>query len=169
MTSQEWIKLTDYLAENPIKGFSVSQVPNVIPYWVIEEQVGIYQFKMRRFISGKRLTDHDDLGLIGLNSLDLKDRHCFLTEGVTDFITKKLHFPNSNVLGVLNLSGSATARQILRYLFDSYTIIMDNDTTGVKNASNFRRILTSMYKTVKFELPPYQSKDYSEYFLNHVI
>lgn len=107
-------------------------------------------FSLRRdVISLRRYTDKDEYGLLGLSLINPQSRTCAITEGVSDYITLKLLKPNSNVLGVTTLGGSSIARKILISLFDNIIIIADNDETGLKNASKWRKFLVSYGKKVK--------------------
>ena len=134
----EWNTLYKKLKSNPIKGISVEFKDDASTcnrlVFLIEETCGEFQFKMNRdFLSSRKETIRDDLGLIGVMSLDLSINHCFLTEGVSDFISKKLMQVGTdrpNVLGMVTLGGSALSRKILYSLFDHYTIVTDNDSTG---------------------------------------
>lgn len=56
-----------------------------------EETLREYKFVMLRLLmSGRKITYYDYLGLVGLNSLDMDQNCCILTEGVSDFMSLKL-------------------------------------------------------------------------------
>lgn len=160
-----------------IKGLKLEALPYyetvMQPLYRVQEKVGDYKFDMLRLqVSKRKITYFDDLGLVGLASVDLNINHCFLTEGVSDFMSKKLMLMatqgDTNVLGVTKLGGNATARKLLLSLFDNYTIIADDDTTGLKNVASFRQWLVQNGKSVKITKPAPGHKDVSEEFLRTV-
>ncbi len=144
-----------------------------------------FRFEMLRLLFNKRKISYfDDLGLVGLNSLNVKQNCCFLTEGVSDFMSLKLMISSSsyqslhpdfyttfnheavtNVLGVTRLSGNQVAKKIILSLFDNYIIMTDNDTTGISNAANFRKFLVSHGKKVMIKRPRPEFKDISDEFV----
>lgn len=104
--------------------------------WYIQESIeGIETYCMSRScISLDRSTHCDKFGLLGLSLLNLQDSTCIITEGVSDYFSTKLCFPNRNVLGVTNLGGSENAKKIIVSLFDEVEIIADKDRAGLNNA-----------------------------------
>lgn len=140
------------------------------PVYSVKETTGKYRFEMLRLpVSRRKITVHDDLGLVGLNSLDLSIDHCYLTEGVSDFMSKKLMQEGTstpNVLGVVTLGGCKTARVLLKALFNNYTIVADNDPTGLKELRVFRQWLVAQGKTVHMQIPEPGFKDISAQFMN---
>lgn len=140
------------------------------PLYRVVETVGNYQFEMLRLQTSKRkITISDDLGLIGFNSLDLSDNYCYLTEGVSDFMSKKLmlktqNSQHQNVLGIVTLGGNTTAKKILASLFDNYEYCADNDITGINQAKLTRSWLLSLGKSVRVTLPEAGCKDVSEQY-----
>lgn len=174
-----WRLLTRLFSQgHSIEGISLEALPFydkvTQPLYRVQEHVGDYKFDMLRLqVSKRKITYFDDLGLVGLASLNMEANHCFLTEGVSDFMSLKLMrmatFPeDSNVLGVTKLGGDANARKLLLTLFDNYTIMADDDATGIKNASNFRQWLVQNGKSVKLTKPTAGCKDISAEFLRTV-
>lgn len=158
-----WHLLHQLVEENPIEGFSFRFMPmgtfeHKIPSFYIAEKVGEFEFEMIRSVTGEKRTIHDDLNMVGLNSLNLEKNRCFLTEGVSDFIATKL-ITGDNVLGIVTLSGSSLTRRILKGIFDEYYIIGDNDMTGVNNMVSLGKELKQDGKKVKFLIPPPSVKD----------
>lgn len=144
------------------------------PLYRVQEQVGDYKFDMLRLqVSKRKITYFDDLGLVGLASVNMEANHCFLTEGVSDFMSLKLmrmitNPDDCNVLGVTKLGGDTNARRLLLTLFDNYTIMADDDVTGLRNAASFRQWLVQNGKTVKLTKPMAGCKDISAEFLRTV-
>lgn len=159
-----------------VPGISLDALPYygtvMTPLYRVHEIIGSYEFDMLRLqVSKRKITIKDDLGLVGVSSLDLNVNKCYLTEGVSDFIATKLILKNkirtsqrfdyacNNVLGVTKLSGNNTAKELLIGLFDEFVIITDNDNTGISNVSNFRQFLMSNGKKVEIMLPEAGNKD----------
>ena len=136
--------------------------------WVISERIdGHLAFQMHRdVVTLQRSTDLDLFGLVGLSLLNVNDTTVYITEGVSDFISAKLCLPNKNVLGVLNLGGSSVAKKILISLFTNVVIISDRDSTGLSNASHWRRIFSrfSIKSSIWFTSDP-AFKDFTDEFL----
>lgn len=147
------------------------------PCYRVTENTGEYKFDMLRLQqSGRKITYFDDLGLVGCHLLDLQVNHCYLTEGVSDFMSGYLYMrmegspiSKSNILGVTTLSGNEVAHAILYSLFDSYTIITDNDATGYSNAVHFRKMLQSWGKEVTIYKPEAGCKDLSAQFMQELM
>ena len=183
MTSNHWQLLYNAYKVNPdiFKDLDFSQAITFHgvegdvnqPHWHIKEQLGDYKFDFIRTMSGKKLTFSDDLGLVGLSSIDLNYSHCYLTEGVSDFIAVKIMSTQKNVLGLTKLSGSSEARKILVALFDLFTIFGDNDlsvegkqvNTGVTNMSRLSKFLREHNKKVRIIIPAGGHKDMAEVFV----
>ena len=171
LNKSQWQILHDLLKENPIKGITLDEVYD--PYYgqgfLLKEICGKYRFEHFRAVSGNRDTRIDKLGLIGVASLDLKDTRVTLTEGVSDFISYKITHLNQNVLGFTTLSGSKTAKYIVKNLFSSFKVIIDNDygkknNTGVLNAN---KILSTIgtHGNVEIVMPDGSFKDFTEQFI----
>lgn len=130
LSSHKWNILKDLWSQTNNKSLTFTIEPEG---WYIREfidEVPIFQLR-RDCVNFNRYTDLDTFGLLGLSLLNLNDKTCFITEGVSDYISAKLCLPNRNVLGVTNLGGSLNARKILVSLFDEVTICADKDKTGL--------------------------------------
>jgi len=135
--------------------------------WRIREVINNTEvFNLRRdTVTMQRYTDTDLFGLLGTSLLNVNDDHCYLTEGVSDYITAKLLMPDKNVLGVTTLGGKPLARRIIISLFKRCTIITDNDATGQKNALSFKNFLNSKGVKVRIWHPDGNLKDLTDAFL----
>lgn len=104
--------------------------------WVIRETIDEHPvFQLRRnCVSLNRYTDLDVFGLLGLSLINLQDKTCVLTEGVSDYISAKLCLPDRNVLGVTTLGGSKIAKKIIVSLFDDVLVLSDKDSAGLNTA-----------------------------------
>lgn len=161
---------------NTVEGITLESLPYydtvMTPLYRVSENIGQFKFEMLRLqLSKRKITIFDDLGLVGVSSLDLNDDFCYLTEGVSDFLSAKLMFKETehhNVLGCTTLGGNANARKILLGLFNNYCIITDNDTTGIKNIQEFRQWLVQNGKTVQMRLPETGCKDISIEFCKKI-
>lgn len=169
---KEWDLLFSLVSLNPIKGLKLSQSYfNAVPHWCIKEQLGDYKFIFHRNKATKqRITEHDSLGLIGFSSLNVLDDRVYLTEGVSDFITVKLLYPNMNVLGLTTLSGSRISKKIVCSLFNRICIVSDNDTdksnnTGLSNTQRMYKFFTAKGKKVSIKLPSSGFKDITDEFI----
>lgn len=134
--------------------------------WYIDEYIdGVHSFTMERDrFTNQRNTILDEFGLLGLSTIDLNQKSVILTEGVSDFFSVKLLLPYRNVLGVTTLGGSKNAKALLVNLFDSFLICTDNDSTGLKNASNWKHFLEGYNKQVNIFSPP-TGKDITDTFV----
>lgn len=94
-----------------------------------------------RYFNGKRSTDIDKLGFIGLTTLDLSSHTLYLTEGISDFLSLKSFYPHLNVLGKTKLNLSKLQLHFIKQLFTSVVIISDNDTTGITKAFAHQTLL----------------------------
>ena len=114
-------------------------------------------------MDGGRATEVDLTGFIGLSSLTFKGE-LFLTEGVSDFITVK-HLTGCDTLGQTTLNLNVKQVAILREMNQPITLVVDNDTTGLKEAYQKKFKLTSQGLSVKIVSPtPY--KDITESWMN---
>lgn len=175
LDAPQWVTLFDLVRDNPIQGISLydSMHPNSIDVKEAIEVLDTFWYS-REIGTPKRLTFMDAFGIIGVASLNLKDSSVILTEGVSDFITMKLCYPNSNVLGFTTLSGNRVAKSIVLSLFDSATIISDNDfqkeegNTGILNAFHIKDLFMSFGKKATIEIPEYPYKDITQLFINQL-
>lgn len=136
--------------------------------WRIEEHIEDDKvFSLRRdVVTQRRYTDIDKYGLLGLSLINPQDTTVAITEGVSDYISTKLLKPNTNVLGVTTLGGSALAKKILVSIFDRFVVIADNDETGVSNAMRWKKFLESYNKKVKiWKTSNSRFKDITDQFL----
>lgn len=135
--------------------------------WVIREtfETEIVFELQRNILTMNRKTVLDKYGLLGLSLINDKDKSVTLTEGVSDFVTAKLCFPDKNVLGVTTLGGSRLAKSILVNCFDDFTFIADNDNTGIKNVFKWKQLLTNFGKEVKIQQPEPSFKDITDEFV----
>lgn len=139
--------------------------------WEIKEDVGKYKFHIyRNKMTRGRTSERDNLGCIGMASVNLKDDRVYLTEGVSDFLTMKLTHPNYNVIGFTTLGGNAKAKLLITSLFDNICIVSDNDigkgvNTGLTNSTRMKRYFESYGKHVNIQLPDSGYKDITEQFM----
>lgn len=148
-----------YEDELPMAGFS----------WVIHEDCGDFGFEMLRSqITGTRITNRNDCGLLGLSLINPKDTNVILTEGVSDYFSMKINCPNTNVLGLTNLGGSDRARTILVNLFDKFIYCCDNDEAGRQGAYKLKSYLEGYGKKVKIWTPPVGCKDVTDCFVRNI-
>lgn len=156
--------------ENDIH-FSEYEHPDFGISWSIREQLKSGEFWMTRSkVTNMRNTIKDDFGLLGLSLINPKDDKVILTEGVSDYFTAKLLCPQNNVLGVTTLGGSTNAKKILLNLFNKFIICSDNDVkgsinTGLNNAQNWKKFLSSFGKSVSIFIPQTGCKDITENFI----
>lgn len=140
------------------------------PVWSIREEFderylpGVYFALTRNKINKQRLTLSDPYKLLGLSLVSPLSRSVILTEGVSDFFTTKLLNPDLNVLGVTVLSGSFETLKVLANLFDDFTIVADNDRTGLSNANRFKSKLQP-YGKVSIVTPDLPHKDITDMFM----
>lgn len=153
----------------------ITSTENLVPVWELTETLeGEVIFNLiRNKITSQRITKVDMYGLLGVSLLDLSKKQVGLTEGVSDYITAKLLYPNDNILGMTTLSGSTKSKLIYTTLFDDFVLLSDNDTskeknTGVTNTMNMRKSLVEEGKTVKVEMPDYRFKDITENFIQQL-
>lgn len=139
--------------------------------WRIEEKIDneVVFLMMRDQVKHYRETMIDQYGLLGLSQIDLKDTHCILTEGVSDYFSARLVFPSFNVLGLTTLSGSFKAKCIYMNLFDSFTLFSDNDfkkdNVGIKSGFMLRKNLTDLGKKVQLVIPETPHNDLTDNFI----
>lgn len=136
--------------------------------WRISESfTGPPHFELRRdVISLRRYTDIDIYGVLGLSLINPQKPTVILTEGVSDYISTKLLYPDTNVLGITQLGGSDTAKLLLLSLFDKFIICVDNDEAGLKNGLNWKNFLLPYNKQVKlWKTQAPHCKDVTDEFL----
>lgn len=136
--------------------------------WRISESfTGTPHFELRRdVISLRRYTDTDIYGVLGLSLINPQKSTVILTEGVSDYISTKLLYPDTNVLGITQLGGSDIAKLLLISLFDKFIVCMDNDEAGLKNGLNWKKFLLSYNKKVKlWKTQASRCKDVTDEFL----
>lgn len=162
-----WAYLESYFRQNPIKGIKfteciLSVASGNLSAHKVEEYVGEHQFIYVRDVKGGKMTLRDDLGLVGLNSLDLSKNKCYITEGVSDFLAVKF-LTGENVLGRTKLSVSGPTLKILMSLFDNYILVGDPDPTGFKALMEWRALFQKYGKNVVVTVPP-GNDDAAKYF-----
>lgn len=111
-----------------------------------------------RYFNGKRITEVDRLGFIGITTLNLSDPVIYLTEGISDFLSLKSFYPNLNVLGKTKLNLSKLQVHFLKQLFTKAVIIADNDTTGISKALSHQTLLHRQGLKSQVYLPVYKDK-----------
>lgn len=168
----EWGQLISLWNQSPFKDgvkFSECEIQNSGWSWLIHERCGEYLFEMSRSqITGVRLTNSNDLGLLGLSLINPKDDRVILTEGVSDYFTMKLNCPDMNVLGLTNLGGSVRARVIILNLFNKVLYSCDNDEAGRSGAYKLKSWLEGYGKRVKIWTPPIGCKDVTDLFMRNI-
>lgn len=167
-----WTFLEDLLKRHPLPSVAITR-EEMDSKWVLSEACnGWLLFRMERSVLfGDRKCVSDRYGVLGLGAVDLSCRDLILTEGVSDYVSAKLLFPNTNVLGFTKLGGSVLARSIALSIADNYVICSDNDmgserNTGFRNAITIREFLRSNGKTASIWLP--DVKDLSDTLLNKI-
>lgn len=161
--SQNWSILSClFNGRYPTISFSVEEAD-----WVIRETFEsevVFELQ-RNVLTMNRRTIQDKYGLLGVSLLNLDDKSVILTEGVSDYITAKMCYPDKNVLGVTTLGGSRFAKAILINCFDVFTFIADNDNTGIKNVFRWKQFLTNYGKDVNIIQPEASFKDVTDEFI----
>lgn len=117
-----------------------------------------------------RKTSIDRYGLVGLSAINLADRRCILTEGVSDFLSLKMCYPETNVLGFTTLGGNRAAMTILLALMDKILYVADNDmgkddNTGLRGALRIKNTLERYGKRVSVVIPDAPAKDITQQIL----
>lgn len=145
---------------------------NYNPVWEVKETLEeeLIFHLIRNKMTNQRITKVDIYGILGLSTINLKNTHTFLTEGISDFISTKLLFPEENVLGLTKLSGSYKAKLLYSNMFESFTIISDNDftkssNTGMNNSLKMRDSLVKLGKKVVVDMPESRYNDISDNFI----
>lgn len=71
----------------------------------VVERIGknVLFWYQREVFGPRRSTSIDRYGLIGLSALNLRSRQIVLTEGVSDFLSFKMCYPDLNVLGIISV------------------------------------------------------------------
>lgn len=112
----------------------------------------------------------DFFGLVGLSMLDFSSRSVLITEGVSDFLSAKMVYPDRNVLGFTTLGGSRRATKIICSLFDDITYICDDDSgksvnTGLRAGGRLLQFYRNQGKSVRLLLPSAGYNDFTEEFM----
>lgn len=171
----QWVFLCDAWNAMPVElrgGISLGHPFRPTATDVIEHIGDTTTFWYQRDIAGAgRKTTIDRYGLIGLSAINPSDRRYILTEGVSDFLTLKLCYPKSNILGFTSLGGNVNATKILLTLADSIIYITDNDAgkesnTGLKNAVRLKQHYERFGKRVYLQLPTAPFKDITQQVIN---
>lgn len=135
---------------------------------LVEKIQGTPVFWFERDVIGpRRFTSIDYYGLVGLSAFNLGVRTAILTEGVSDFLTMKMCYPNDNILGFTTLGGNIKSTKILLTLADRIFLIGDNDSgkernTGILNVMHLKEVYESYGKEVKVWVPEAPYKDVTE-------
>ena len=134
----------------------VERIGKNVLFWYQREVFGL-----------RRSTSIDRYGLIGLSALNLQSRQIVLTEGVSDFLSFKMCYPNLNVLGFTTLGGNLKSTKILLTLSDELILISDNDfgkekNTGLINAMELKTYYESKGKKVSVLFPSAPHKDITQ-------
>lgn len=167
-----WTYLEEILKTHPLPTVSITR-EDMDSRWILQENASDWVlFRMSRSILfGSRKTEFDRYGVIGLGAVDLGCRELILTEGVSDYISAKLLFPDVNVLGFTKLGGTVLARSIVLSIADRVVICSDNDSeaernTGMKNAYGIMNWLRDNDVTASIWLP--EAKDLSDTLLERI-
>lgn len=127
----------------------------------------------RNIVGSRRITTIDRYGLIGLSTLNLKNRTICVTEGVSDFLTMKMCYPQYNVLGFTTLGGNIKSTKILLSLADHLVFICDNDmlkdkNTGLSNGLSLKTFYEGKGKKVTLLLPNAPNKDITQQIISQL-
>lgn len=135
----------------------------------VVERIGknVLFWYQREVFGPRRSTSIDRYGLIGLSALNLRSRQIVLTEGVSDFLSFKMCYPDLNVLGFTTLGGNLKSTKILLTLSDELILISDNDfgkekNTGLINVMELKTYYESKGKKVSVLLPSAPHKDITQ-------
>ena len=129
-------------------------------------------FWYSRDVGSKGKYSHlDFFGLIGLSMLSYQDRSVIITEGVSDFLSARMVFPDRNVLGFTTLGGTRKANRIICSLFDEITYFCDNDVgkevnTGLRAAGRLLQFYQGLGKSFRMVLPAVGYNDFTEEFMD---
>lgn len=134
----------------------VERIGKNVLFWYQREVFGL-----------RRSTSIDRYGLIGLSALNFQSRQIVLTEGVSDFLSFKMCYPDLNVLGFTTLGGNLKSTKILLTLSDELILISDNDfgkekNTGLINAMELKTYYESKGKKVSVLFPSAPHKDITQ-------
>lgn len=135
----------------------------------VVERIGknVLFWYQREVFGPRRSTSIDRYGLIGLSALNLRSRQIVLTEGVSDFLSFKMCYPDLNVLGFTTLGGNLKSTKILLTLSDELILISDNDfgkekNTGLINVMELKTYYESKGKKVSVLFPSAPHKDITQ-------
>lgn len=156
-SSQSWTEKVE--VGRPLRDDAVDVVERIgkdVLFW--------YQ---RDVFGSRRSTSIDRYGLIGLSSLNLESRQIVLTEGVSDFLSFKMCYPNLNVLGFTTLGGNLKSTKIILSLSDELVFVSDNDfgkekNTGLINAMELKTYYEGRGKKVSVLFPTAPHKDITQ-------
>lgn len=130
-------------------------------FHLIEECNGLRLFEYERYPTGNRFVRNDMTGLVGLTTLDFTDSKLTLVEGVSDFITARL-FIGGNVLGKTTPHLSKRKLNFIKTMFESVTVLFDNDNTGKTNTYLVSSALRKTGLKVDIQVVDSQFKDITE-------
>lgn len=168
----QWVELMDLWNAQPEeyrKTITVGMPFRETAVDVIERIEAKTSFWYQRDITGPgRATSIDLYGIVGLSTLDLSQKECFITEGVSDFMSLKMCYPYLNVLGFTTLGGKPDALKIIASLFNRVAYVADSDVIGTGLSAALRvknqlEVLGVRTQIVQPE-PPY--KDITQQILN---
>lgn len=135
----------------------------------VVERIGknVLFWYQREVFGPRRSTSIDRYGLIGLSALNLRSRQIVLTEGVSDFLSFKMCYPDLNVLGFTTLGGNLKSTKILLTISDELILISDNDfgkekNTGLINVMELKTYYESKGKKVSVLFPSAPHKDITQ-------
>lgn len=135
----------------------------------VVERIGknVLFWYQREVFGPRRSTSIDRYGLIGLSALNLRSRQIVLTEGVSDFLSFKMCYPDLNVLGFTTLGGNLKSTKILLTLSDELILISDNDfgkekNTGLINVMELKTYYESKGEKVSVLFPSAPHKDITQ-------
>ena len=142
-TKQQWLWLKERWEKLEIPSIHLEQemINPGIKVTETDIESGVI-FQLTRYFSGKRITDVDKLGFVGVTTTDLTNKTLIITEGISDFLSTKSQLPELNVWGKTKLSLSFLQQHAIKCMFNNVLVIADNDTTGIKKAFETQSRLT---------------------------
>lgn len=111
----------------------------------------LYQYE--RWFDGKRFTEADQFGMVGVSTTNLEDKTLLVTEGVSDFLALKAIKPEWNVWGKTKLNLSKLQAHMIKNTFSRVIVIGDSDETGIKKALRNSQVLNRVGLTSKIYTP----------------
>lgn len=142
-TKEQWLWLKerwDNLDIDSIR-LSIERIQPGVRVRETAQEAGIL-FELTRYFSGKRITEVDKLGFVGVTTTDLNNKTLLITEGISDFLSTKSQFLELNVWGKTKLGLSYLQIHAIKSMFNKVLFIADNDTTGIKKAFEAQSKLT---------------------------